>query len=151
LSPKAFGGDLARRHERSIREVKSMFQQIRTIVAASIVAVAAVGCASQGRAPATQHNVISAAELTRAGDVNLYEALSQLRPAFLRSRNNLPGVTTPAAPVQVYIQGMRMGEIEHLRQIVAKSVAEVRFLEPQQAISRFGGNNTGGAILVVMK
>jgi hypothetical protein len=123
----------------------------RALLPIALAAMLATGCASQGRAPASQHNVVSAQELSRAGDVSLYDALTQLRPAFLRSRGNLPGATTPAAPIQVYIGGMSMGGVEHLRQIVANAVVEVRFLEPQQAIARFGGNNTGGAILVVLK
>ena len=125
--------------------------RMRAMLPIALAAMLATGCASQGRAPASQHNVVSAQELSRAGDVSLYDALTQLRPAFLRSRGSLPGATTPAAPIQVYIGGMSMGGVEHLRQIVANGVVEVRFLEPQQAIARFGGNNTGGAILVVLK
>ena len=129
-----------------------MLSQSRTLVAVGIFGIlGAAGCATPGKAPASQHNVVTAEELVRAGDVNLYEALTQLRPAFLRPRGSLPGATTPAAPIQVYIGGMSMGGVEHLRQIVAKAVVEVRFLEPQQAIARFGGNNTGGALLVILK
>lgn len=98
-----------------------------------------------------QRNVLTAEELTRAGDVSLYDALRQLRPTFLRSRGIIPGATTPPPAIQVYIGGMRMGETDHLRQIGARSVQEVRFLEPQQANAQFGGNNSGGAIVVVMK
>ncbi len=127
-----------------------MYSQIRTLLAVSAIIVASA-CASAAKTPARQHNVVTAEELLRAGDVNLYEALGQLRPAFLRSRGIITGATSPAAPIQVYIDGMRMGEPDHLRQIFAKNVAEVRFLEPQQAIARFGGNNTGGALVIVMK
>ena len=127
-----------------------MYSPVRTILAVvSLIVMSA--CATAGKAPASQHNVVTAEELQRAGDVNLYEALGQLRPAFLRSRGIIPGATTPAAPIQVYIDGMRMGEPDHLRQIFAKTVAEVRFLEPQQAIARFGGNNTGGALVIILK
>ena len=127
-----------------------MYSPVRTVLAAvSLIVLSA--CATAGRAPASQHNVVTAEELVRAGDVNLYEALGQLRPNFLRSRGAIVGATSPAAPIQVYIDGMRMGETDHLRQIFAKSVAEVRFLEPAQAIARFGGNNTGGALVIVMK
>jgi hypothetical protein len=128
-----------------------MFSQIRPFLAIGIAAVLMTGCATTGKAPASQHNVITADELTRAGDVTLYEALRTLRPAFLRSRGNIPGATTPAAPIQVYVDGIRVGEMDQLQQIVAKTVQEVRFLEPQQAISRFGGNNTGGALVIIMK
>ena len=127
-----------------------MYSPVRTVLAVvSLIAVSA--CATSGKAPSSQHNVVTAEDLQRAGDVNLYEALGQLRPTFLRSRGAIIGATTPPAPIQVYIEGMRMGETDHLRQILAKNVAEVRFLEPQQAIARFGGNNTGGALVIVMK
>ena len=127
-----------------------MYSPVRTVLA--VVSLVVMGaCAASGKAPASQHNVITAEDLQRAGDVNLYDALGQLRPNFLRSRGAIIGATTPAAPIQVYIEGMRMGETDHLRQILAKNVAEVRFLEPQQAIARFGGNNTGGALVIVMK
>ena len=127
-----------------------MYTRVRTLLAVATIVVAGA-CATPGKAPASQHNVVGAEELLRAGDVNLYEALSQLRPAFLRSRGIIPGATSPAAPIQVYIDGMRMGEPDYLRQIVAKNVLEVRFLEPQQAIARFGGNNTGGALIVTLR
>ena len=128
-----------------------MHSRIRTLLAAAAAIIVASACATAGKAPASQHNVVTAEDLLRAGDVNLYEALGQLRPNFLRSRGAIIGATTPPAPIQVYIDGMRMGETDHLRQILAKNVAEVRFLEPQQAIARFGGNNTGGALVIVMK
>jgi hypothetical protein len=124
---------------------------MRALFQISFASALAVGCASPGRAPANQHNVVGMEELARAGDVSLYDALSQLRPTFLRSRGNLPGATTPPAPIQVYIGGMSMGGLDHLRQIVAKSVQEVRFLEPQQANARFGGNNNGGALVIVLR
>ena len=129
-----------------------MRTQLRTIVAIGIVGMfGAAGCASSGNAPTMQRNVLTAEELTRAGDVSLYDALRQLRPTFLRSRGIIVGATTPPPAIQVYIGGMRMGETDHLRQIGARSVQEVRFLEPQQANAQFGGNNSGGAIVVVLK
>ena len=134
-----------------------MRMQLRTMVAVGVFGVfGAAGCAApgsgtSGNAPATQRNVVTADELSRAGDVSLHEALTQLRPTFLRSRGMIPGATTPPPPIVVYIGGMRMGETDHLRQIVARSVLEVRFLEPQQANARFGGNNSGGAIVIIMK
>jgi len=128
-----------------------MYSSVRTFFGVVAAVLLATGCATAGKAPASQHNVVTSEELVRAGDVTLYEALSKLRPAFLRSRGIIPGATTPAAPIQVYIDGMRMGETDHLRQIVAKNVQEVRFLEPQQAIARFGGNNSGGALVIILK
>lgn len=116
------------------------------------LAVFSTACAGRAARTGSQHNVVSAQELAVTGNVNLYEALARVRPTFLRSR--IGGGTTgvQAAPVTVYYDGMKMIEgLEHLRSLSARSIQEVRFLEPQQANARFGGNNSGGALLVTSK
>jgi len=120
------------------------------LVAAVACAVFASGCASSGTVvQQSQRNVITSEELARAGDVNVYDALVQMRPSFLRSHGGATSATQP--PVQVYVSGMLMPGLDHLKEIMVKGVKEITFLEPQQAITRFGGNNTGGALVVVLK
>lgn len=123
----------------------------RLALAALLGAALTAGCAtgSAGQRAGSQRNLITNAELARAGDVSLYEALTQLRPTFLKSRGTAGFYTVPA-PVQVYIGTLQMEGIDHLREIMAKNVKEVRFLEPQQANARFGGNNSGGALIIAM-
>lgn len=112
-----------------------------------------LGCASQSASgTATQRNLVTAQELAVAGDVDLYEALTRVRPTFLRSR--IGGGTTgvQAAELKVYYDGLRMDEgVEHLRSLAARNIQEVRFLEPQQANARFGGNNSGGALVITSR
>jgi hypothetical protein len=125
--------------------------KLSLLLAASAVVMVA-GCASQGaRTPGVQRNVVTADELAVVGDVNLQEALTRLRPNFLRGRQPAnTGVMAP--PVTVYLDGIQMLEgVDHLRQIAAKNVQEVRLLEPQQANARFGGNNNGGALVIATK
>lgn len=117
-----------------------------------LVLVLAAACAPAGSAPRTgaQHNLVTHLELQRAGDVSLYDALSQIRPAFLGPRT-VAGATVAAPPLQVYVGELQMMEgVTHLREIMAKNVKEVRFLEPQQANARYGGNNSGGALIITM-
>lgn len=118
------------------------------VVAALVLASA---CAPAGSAPRTgsTRNVITNAELQRAGDVSLYEALTQLRPTFLKSRGTA-GFRTVPSPVQVYVGELQMEGVAHLHELMAKNVKEVRFLEPQQANARYGGNNSGGALVITM-
>jgi hypothetical protein len=125
--------------------------QLSSLVAVGIAAIIAAGCASQGATTGTQRNVITAEELERAGDVNLYEALNRFRPTFLRSRTP-PNAGVRTQGLTVYVGDLQMMEgLDHLREIAAKNVKEVRFLEPHQANARFGGNNTGGALVILMK
>ena len=118
----------------------------------AIALAALTACAAQSGATATtRHNLVTTEQLVRAGDVNLYDALRTVRPTFLRTRQPATA-SVPETPIAVYMGGLRMGEgLEHLRQIMAKNVQEVEFLEPHQANARFGGANSGGALIIVMK
>jgi hypothetical protein len=123
----------------------------RRLLVTIVAVLFAAGCAASSAAPrsGSQHNVITNAELLRAGDVSLHDALSQLRPAFLRPRAVAGPQNTPAQ-LQVYVGQLQMEGVVHLREIMAKNVKEVRFLEPQQANARYGGNNSGGALVITM-
>jgi hypothetical protein len=129
--------------------VALLHHMTKTIALAAVLAA----CAAQGAATtASQRNVVTAQELSVAGDVNLYQALERVRPTFLRPR--IGGGTTgvQSTTLTVFYDGMQMMEgLEHLREIAARNVQEVRFLEPQQANARFGGNHSGGAIVIVSK
>jgi hypothetical protein len=109
------------------------------------------GCAAQSTTSRSgQRNLLTAEDLTRAGDVSLYDAVRMLRPTFLQAR---PASTTGTqqAEIQVYLGSLQMEGVEHLREIMAKNVKEVRYLEPREANARFGGNHGGGALLVTMQ
>jgi len=115
--------------------------------------VTGAACASQGAATSGgSRNLVTATELATVGDVHLYDALTRVRPTMLQPR--IGGGTTgvSAVPVTVFFDGMQMMEgVQSLREIAAKNIAEVRFLEPQQASARFGGNQANGALVVTSK
>jgi hypothetical protein len=122
----------------------------RAMLAAALLLAAACATQSAG-APATRHNLVTAEQLDRAGNVNLYDALRTLRPNFLRTRAPAQGASAEV-PIKVFIGGMQMIDgMDHLRQLMARAVQEVEFLEPHQANTRFGGNNSGGALVIVLK
>lgn len=130
-----------------------MYRQFRVIFGAAAT-VAAAACASSTAsgtsAARVDANVVTGEELVRVGDVNLLEALRQIRPNFLRVRGQA-GTTFENVPVTVFVGTQRMEGIDHLREIMVKSVIEVRHYDAQRANARFGGNNAAGALLVVLK
>ena len=126
-----------------------MHSTLRSLLLLSSAAVLAAGCASTGGGARSTHNVVTVQDLEREANRNLYEALMVVRPAFLRSRGTA-GTATESVPIQVYVDGIRMEGVDHLRRISASTVREVRYLDPQQAASRFGPNHNNGALLVVM-
>ena len=112
--------------------------------------------------------VITAAEIESSKSNNLYDAITKLRPDFLRQRTGsvsavaMPSGGPPAAtssstgtaiskaqvPVRVYENDTRLSGIEDLRQVPMSTVIEVRFIPGPQAGVRYGTDHTGGVILV---
>ncbi len=127
----------------------------------SLVLVAALGWACSGAtsagsgttadrpAPAQRYNanVITAAELSRISATSLEEAVRALRPTWLR---NAPSTIRPGAEgtVVIYLDRVRLGGPENLRQINPMQVSEVRYYSPSEAELRFGPGHLHGAIEV---
>ena len=74
-----------------------------------------------------------------------------LRPAFLVVRGTSSFGNAAAEVVQVYVDGVRRGDLQVLHQINAVDVKEVRHLSSTEATQRFGTGNTMGAIVVTRK
>ena len=53
--------------------------------------------------------------------------------------------------IQVYVDGFRLGGIQELRQINAKAIDSVEYLNGVEATHRLGIRNSDGAILVTMR
>lgn len=124
---------------------------LRAIRCAAIPVVLAA-CAPAGAAgPAVQHNVVTAADLAPMPTATVYEALSRVRPTFLRSRDVQTWDHPNPDPVHVYVNGSKTEGVDALKQIQADAVQEIRFYEPQDANTHFGTGNNGGVIAVTLK
>jgi hypothetical protein len=130
---------------------------LRALACVAVLALA-TGCASTGGTSAStgattseSRNLLTATQLATAGDINLYDAVNSLRPVFLRARP-APGTKLGTVVPTVYLDGLELREgLEALKSLHARNVQEVRFLEAQQANSRFGTQNNAGALLVTSK
>jgi hypothetical protein len=80
----------------------------------------------------------------------VYEALQQLRPTFLRSRDIQTTSHQEITPVAVFVDGGQTEGLDVLRTIRASTVKELRFYEPAEANTKFGTGHNGGLIEVVM-
>jgi len=125
--------------------------------------------------PKKERNRISRQELEDASEraTILYDAIRNLRPHLLPAnnrgvrttgigqggsgdtRNAMPvagsgGSAAMNAQATVYIDGVRSGELDILKNINTSAVEEVRFLTPTEAENELGPRNEGGAILVKM-
>jgi hypothetical protein len=125
-----------------------------------VATVGLAGCASSAgtsqqsgtAAPRRDTNLITADELATVQQGDLYSAVQQLRPSFLQTRGpTSTGVGTAPEVLQVYVNGVRTGDVSALRQLQAVDVKEVRRLSATEATQRYGTGHTMGAILVTRK
>jgi hypothetical protein len=116
-----------------------------------IASLVVAGCASGGRAGTSDRNRITAEQLANVTAANAYEAIRILQPQWLDSRG-VTSVTdaTPSTAV-VFIDGTRAGDLEYLRSVPLNSLAEMRFLTPGEAGTRYGMGLQRGVIELISK
>lgn len=124
------------------------------VIGLALALGAGLGCFHRGGlAPqAGGHSLITRQELERSADLTLFDAVSKLRPNFLKNRTVSAHGREPTGPMNLYVNGERMDSVDDLRRLSPTEVEEVRFYEPHQANLMFGRyNNAGGAIAVVLR
>ena len=116
--------------------------------AASAAPQATAPAPAKRRRPRHNSNVISEAELAESHERSVYDAVSALRPQWLRYRGaGLGG----SAPVMAYRDGVQLGAVERLYQVDLRTVKEIRYYDGIQATQRFGTGHGSGAIDVILR
>lgn len=111
-------------------------------------AACAVGARESG--PSSTRNLITRAELDELNADDVMEAVSILRPHWLRFRPmRTPG--TPNPVVGVVVDGQPRGSRSDLAQIPIGTVERILFMTAADATIRFGTGFTGGAIVVTTR
>ena len=110
------------------------------------------GCATtgEGSTSTSRRNEITLAELEATSVDDVMEAISLLRPQWLRARP----ARTPSDPnpvVGVVIDGRVNSTREDLAQIPISDVARLQFLNSADATIRFGTGYGGGAIILTTR
>lgn len=116
----------------------------------SLSACAASGPSTRPFIASASRDVLTAAEIVAARATDVYQAVAQLRPEFLRRRP----AATPMAPmamasVSVYMDEMPFGSSESLRYIPLDRVRLIRYISAAEAHLKFGGQHQAGAIIVM--
>jgi hypothetical protein len=121
------------------------------LVAVPLALSCTSGAGRSGRLATPRHdaNIISAEELAGVNASNLYDAIRLLRTEWLR--RSAPTTLLPGAEyaVAVYLDRVRFGDLESLRQLPVSSAVRVRYYSASEAQSEFGVSNLQGAIQVV--
>jgi hypothetical protein len=86
-------------------------------------------------------------ELRAASGLSAYEAILKLRPGFFTGNRSI-GSTTAAVRPSVILERGIPEPLDVLRQVSADAIAEIRFIEPQEATLHYGPAFTAGVIVV---
>jgi hypothetical protein len=93
-------------------------------------------------------NLITRAEIDARGLKNALDAVRTLRGSWLRPSRALSSVNDATPVVAVYRDGTLVGGPDALDDIGVDTIVTIQFLSPREAVQRFGGDISGGAILV---
>ena len=101
-------------------------------------------CASSG----VDANVITAPELTRSSAANAYEAIRQIRPEMLRTRDAGSVMYFKTSRPLVAVDNTLVGGVEVLRALPLDGIARIEFVSPWKAAKRYGTGFGNGIMLV---
>lgn len=120
----------------------------RVLLALFAITLGSTACASGGGAGGVRRGSstrITAEELDSVAELDLFAAISRLRPQWLRpgTRGQLP---------EVVLNGSHQpGGAEMLRNIRASDASELEYMSASDATTRYGTGFTGGAIVVTTR
>jgi hypothetical protein len=127
---------------------------MRFALTVALVPLLAIACSSSHHArtdpaaPSHDADLITADELGTINAPTIYDAVRQLRPGWLLRGQPTAVLRQNQAQLVVYIDDIRYGGIESLRQVRTSSAAYVRYYSPGSAQARFGPGHLLGAIEV---
>jgi hypothetical protein len=119
----------------------------------AFVAIGASGCASTGKTshPSADPHRITADEIRVALQSDALQLVQNHRPRWIAQRGPMSITDPTAGMVVVYLDGVRAGYADFLRQISVISVEQMEYLNAPAAAARYGLGHTGGAILVTTR
>ena len=119
-----------------------------SVFALTVLGFVALACSKtpQSRPAPVNQRVLTSADIAASRFNNVYEMVEALRPQWLRPR----GRTTfnQRESVKVYLDGSLLGEPEQLRGINTRTIAEIRWLDANEATLRWGLDHGHGAIVL---
>ena len=123
-----------------------MGHRFTRVVYAAIIA----GCArgAPGTSAPANPTLITSAEIRRTGASNVYDALLQLRPAFLATRGPISFQNEPQLRFAVVIDRRVIGGLEELRAMEVIDVASVRRLTAGEVFQLTGVAVSAGGLEV---
>ena len=117
------------------------------VMLATALPIVMIACSSGPRTRTTrQQRLITTAEIDAIRYSSAFEVVQALRPQWLQTRGRTS--FNQRESVKVYLDDSLLGEPESLRQITARSISSIRFMDGNEATTRWGLDHGHGAIVV---
>ena len=121
----------------------------RSTLTVLVLQLVLAACAPNGQSASPvggRPDLLTEEQLRSQSYTTAFEAVSSLRPQWLRTR----GVDSFRAPtqIQVYLDNMRLGGVNSLQQIPSVAVYWIRWYDGLDATARWGLDHGQGAIYV---
>ena len=108
----------------------------------------AASCASVKQRDSSDRNVITAAEIEAANANTAYDVIVKLHANFLHSRGPNSILLKENKEPTVYLDQVEFGSINSLRNIPASNIAEIRFINGWDAMTKYGSDHVAGVIQI---
>lgn len=123
-----------------------------------VLALFIVTACGRGASPADglgmrNRSILTAEEigLDKGASRTAYDVIARLRPEFLRSRGASSLQSPTPVTAVVYVDEMRYGDLDDLKQLSAHQIFSIQYLNAADATTRFGSDHLGGAILITTR
>ncbi len=124
----------------------------RRTLALALTLVAVAGCSSSpapsGR-PRFDSSIITHQQIQDGQFTNAYDAVKTLRGSWLNTVR--PESFRYPAAIQVYLDGVRLGDLSTLSTVQTLPIQYIRYYNAQDATSRWGIDHGAGAIYISTK
>lgn len=125
----------------------------RTIILFAVTLTALTAACSSNPAPASRPrfdaSLITREQILEGQFTNAYDAVKILRGSWLNTVR--PESFRYPAAIQVYLDGVRLGDVSALSTVQTLPVQYIRYYNAQDATSRWGMDHGAGAIFVSTK
>lgn len=116
-----------------------------------ILLLAAVSCAHPGSAAGSNRHLITEEEILSVNATTAYDVIARLRAEYLRNRGPTSLLLPSRSQPTVFLNEQLYGSIDTLKEIRSSDLAEIRFYEGPDAITKFGSQYSGGVIQLVTR
>ena len=127
--------------------------RLKTLPVLMAIGVFLVGCnlPGPGEGSPSSRDLITAEDIATTSAQNAYEVVERFQPQWLTSRGNVSVTNSAATVASVFVNGIQVGDVEYLRNLLPHDIAEMRYYNAGEAGARFGMGHPRGVIAVTLK